>query len=106
MDEIEGVAFRLGDETVGALWSLLDGRDMLDGIAPEHTSNIARHVDRAFRGDLFTVSGNTDPKGDRSRPPRERDPDMLLHAVRETDAGVVVRGAKYETAAAYAHQAS
>ncbi len=105
MDEIEGVAFRLGDETVGALWSLLDGRDMLDGIAPEHTSNIARHVDRAFRGDLFTVSGNTDPKGDRSRPPRERDPDMLLHAVRETDAGVVVRGAKYETAAAYAHQA-
>ena len=30
---------------------------------------------------------------------------MLLRVVRETDAGIVVRGAKYETAAAYANQA-
>ena len=30
---------------------------------------------------------------------------MLLHLVKETDAGIVVRGAKYETAAAYANQA-
>ena len=30
---------------------------------------------------------------------------MLLHVVKETDQGVVVRGAKYETAAPYAYQA-
>ena len=30
---------------------------------------------------------------------------MLLHVVRETDAGIVVRDAKYKTAAAYANQA-
>ena len=30
---------------------------------------------------------------------------MLLHVVKETDAGIVVHGAKYETAAAYANQA-
>ena len=30
---------------------------------------------------------------------------MLLHVVRETDNGIVVRGAKYETAAAYSNQA-
>ena len=30
---------------------------------------------------------------------------MLLHVVKETDNGIVVRGAKYETAAAYANQA-
>ena len=30
---------------------------------------------------------------------------MLLHVVKETDAGIVVRGAKYETAAPYANQA-
>ncbi len=30
---------------------------------------------------------------------------MLLHVVAETDAGIIVRGAKYETAAAYANQA-
>jgi 4-hydroxyphenylacetate 3-monooxygenase len=51
------------------------------------------------------VSANTDPKGDRSKRPQDQDPDMLLHVVRETDRGIVVRGAKYETAAAYANQA-
>ncbi len=30
---------------------------------------------------------------------------MLLHVVKETDAGIVVRGAKFETAAAYSNQA-
>ena len=30
---------------------------------------------------------------------------MLVHVVKETDAGIIVRGAKYETAAAYANQA-
>ncbi len=105
MEDIEGVAFRLGDETIGAVWSLLDGKDVLNAITSEYTPNIERHVDHAFRSDLFTVSGNTDPKGDRSLPPQQQDPDMLLHAVKETDAGIVVRGAKYETAAAYSHQA-
>ena len=30
---------------------------------------------------------------------------MMVHVVRETDAGIVLRGAKYETAASYADQA-
>ena len=30
---------------------------------------------------------------------------MLLHVVKETDKGIIVKGAKYETAAAYANQA-
>jgi len=57
------------------------------------------------REDPFHVSANTDPKGDRSKRPQDQDPDMLLHVVRETDSGIVVRGAKYETAAAYSNQA-
>ena len=68
-------------------------------------SNIRRHVAQAQREDPFHVSANTDPKGDRSKRPQDQDPDMLLHVVRETDSGIVVRGAKYETAAAYANQA-
>ena len=56
------------------------------------------------QNDPFHVSANTD-RGDRSKHPRDQDPDMLLHAVRETDAGIIVRGAKYETAASYANQA-
>jgi 4-hydroxyphenylacetate 3-monooxygenase len=104
-NDIGGVVTRVGDETVGELWSLYDGRDVLDEVDPRFGANIASHIQRVLREDIFHVSANTDPKGDRSRRPQEQDPDMLLHVVKETDAGIVVRGAKYETAAAYANQA-
>ena len=105
LDDLGGVVIRVGDETVGELWSLYDGQDVLNEVDPRFADNIRRHVGLVEAGDVFHVSANTDPKGDRSKRPQEQDPDMLLHVVRETDAGIVVRGAKYETAAAYAHQA-
>ena len=105
MDEIGGVVTRVGDETVGEMWSLFDGQDVLNEVDPRFGENIRRHIDRVLREDLFHVSANTDPKGDRSKRPQDQDPDMLLHVVRETDSGIVIRGAKYETAAAYANQA-
>jgi 4-hydroxyphenylacetate 3-monooxygenase len=105
LDDIGGVVIRVGDETVGEMWSLLDGQDVLDEVDPTFSHNIRAHVDRAVRTDPFHVSANTDPKGDRSKRPQDQDPDVLLHVVRETDRGIVVRGAKYETAAAYANQA-
>jgi len=105
LDALGGVVTRVGDETVGELWSLYDGQDVLNEVDPRFADHIRDHVERVERSDIFHVSANTDPKGDRSKRPQEQDPDMLLHAVRETDAGIVVRGAKYETAAAYAHQA-
>jgi 4-hydroxyphenylacetate 3-monooxygenase len=105
LDDIGGIVTRVGDETVGEMWSLYDGQDMLNEVNPTFSANIRNHVDRVLRLDPFHVSANTDPKGDRSKRPQDQDPDMLLHVVRETDAGIVVRGAKYETAAAYANQA-
>ncbi len=105
LEEIGGVVTRVGDETVGEMWSLFDGRDVLNEVDPQFARNIEAHIRAVLVGDPFHVSANTDPKGDRSKPPQEQDPDMLLHVVRETDAGIVVRGAKYETAAAYANQA-
>ena len=105
MWEIGGVVTRVGDETIGEMWSLWDGKDILNEIDPRFGENIERHIHEAVRRDPFHVSANTDPKGDRSKRPQEQDPDMLVHVVRETDAGVVIRGAKYETAAAYAEQA-
>jgi len=104
-DDVGGVVTRVGDETIGEMWSLFDGMRVLDEVDPRFSANVRYHVNRVARLDLFHVSANTDPKGDRSKPPQEQDPDMLLHLVRETDAGIVVRGAKYETAAAYANQA-
>src|SRR5947209_19660780 len=104
-DDIGGVVIRVGDETVGEMWSLADGEDVLNEVDPRFAGNIRRHIQQAVKGDPFHVSANTDPKGDRSKRPQDQDPDMLLHVVKETDAGIVVRGAKYETAAAYANQA-
>ncbi|MFU0504770.1 4-hydroxyphenylacetate 3-hydroxylase family protein [Pseudaminobacter sp. NGMCC 1.201702] len=105
LDEVKGIVTRVGDETVGEMWSLFDGRDMLNEVDPRFAANIERHINTVLRNDPFHVSANTDPKGDRSKRPQDQDPDMLLHVVKETDAGIIVRGAKYETAAAYANQA-
>ncbi len=105
MEEIGGVVTRVGDETVGEMWSLYDGQDMLNEADPQFARNITHHIHAVLRADPFHVSANTDPKGDRSLAPQDQDPDMLLHVVKETDAGLIVRGAKYETAAAYANQA-
>ncbi len=96
---------RVGDETVGEMWSLYDGRDVLNEVDPQFSKNIEHHIQHVLDSDTFHVSANTDPKGDRSKRPQDQDPDMLLHLVKETDAGIIVRGAKYETAAAYANQA-
>jgi 4-hydroxyphenylacetate 3-monooxygenase len=105
LEAIGGVVTRVGDETVGEMWSLYDGQNVLNEVDPQFSANIRTHIDAVLHGDPFHVSANTDPKGDRSKPPQEQDPDMLLHVVKETDAGIVVRGAKYETAAPYANQA-
>ncbi len=105
LNDLGGVVTRMGDETVGEMWSLADGRDVLASIDPRFADNIDRHIRMVVQNDPFHVSANTDPKGDRSRPVEERDPDMMIRVVKETDAGIVIRGAKYETAAAYADQA-
>jgi 4-hydroxyphenylacetate 3-monooxygenase len=105
MDHARGVVTRVGDETIGEMWSLYDGQDVLNEVDPRFSANIRRHIADAVRNDPFHISANTDPKGDRSKAPQDQDPDMLLHVVKETDNGIVVRGAKYETAAAYANQA-
>tara|TARA_Y100000588_G_scaffold94622_2_gene102571 strand:- start:2652 stop:4130 length:1479 start_codon:yes stop_codon:yes gene_type:complete len=104
-EDIGGVVTRVGDETVGEMWSLYDGQDVLNQVDPQFSQNIANHIHRVIDHDPFHVSANTDPKGDRSKAPQDQDPDMLLHVVKETDEGIVVRGAKFETAAPYANQA-
>ncbi len=104
-EDARGVITRVGDETVGEMWSLFDGQDVLNEVDSQFSENIKRHIEKVIVEDPFHVSANTDPKGDRSKPPQEQDPDFLLHVVKETDAGIVVRGAKYETAAPYANQA-
>lgn len=105
LDDLGGVVYRVGDETIGEMWSLYDAEDKLNEIDPTYAKNIRHHIDRVAREDLFHVSANTDPKGDRSKLFSGKDGGTLLHVVEENDKGIVVKGAKFETAAAYAHQA-
>ncbi len=105
MDDLGGIVTRVGDETVGEMWSLYDGQDVLNEINPAFSEHIRTHVRRAALEDPFHVSANTDPKGDRSKRPQDQDPDVLLRVVGENSRGIIVRGAKFETAAAYANQA-
>jgi len=105
MRDIGGIVTRVGDETIGEMWSLWDGKDILNEIDPRFAENIENHIHTAIKLDPFHVSANTDPKGDRSKAPQDQDPDMLVHVVKETDAGIIIRGAKYETAASYSNQA-
>lgn len=105
LDDVRGVITRVGDETVGEMWSLFDGQEVLNTINPQFSENIATHIRRSALEDPFHVSANTDPKGDRSKWPQDQDPDVLLRVVGENDNGIIVRGAKFETAAAYSNQA-
>ena len=89
MYEVGAVVTRVGDETAGEMWSLFDGTDILNEVDPRFGDNIARHIKTVSESDTFHVSGNTDPKGDRSKLPQDQDPDMLLHAVEETEKGIV-----------------
>lgn len=104
LDDLGGVVYRVGDETIGEMWSLYDAQDRLNEIDPTYANNIKHHIDRVARKDLFHVSANTDPKGDRGKLFSGQG-GTLLRVVSENDKGIVVRGAKFETAAAYAHQA-
>ena len=71
LNDIRGILTRVGDETVGEMWSLYDGRDVLNEIYPRFGDNIDRHIHRVLHQDIFHVSANTDPKGDRSKRPQD-----------------------------------
>ena len=69
MHDIGGVVTRVGDETIGEMWSLWDGKEILNEIDPRFAENIEKHIHTAIKLDPFHVSANTDPKGDRSKAP-------------------------------------
>src|ERR1700739_2109622 len=56
LDDLGGIVPRVGDETVGEMWSLYDGQDVLDEIDPRFADNIERHIRRVLAEDVFHVS--------------------------------------------------
>src|SRR5581483_146798 len=56
LDDLRGIVIRVGDETVGEMWSLYDGQDVLNEVDPRFSENIARHIAAAVEADPFHVS--------------------------------------------------
>jgi len=95
MGQLTGTCFQrcAGLDTISVLHSITYDIDAKHG-TPYHQRYLEfmRHAQRA---NIIIGAGMTDPKGDRSKRPHEQaDPDMFLHVVKRTDAGVYVTGAK------------
>jgi 4-hydroxyphenylacetate 3-monooxygenase len=106
LEQVSPMMDRFGDETVTPLFSLWENKELLDRYDPHFHKAVTHWLDKLNREHLFMSSGNTDPKGNRAKQPyQQRDPDLYLRVVKERDDGIVIRGAKFETGAAYAHVA-
>jgi 4-hydroxyphenylacetate 3-monooxygenase len=89
---------------VGEIWSLYDASDVLAEMDPQFAGTSSTYRPGAA-SDPFHVSANTDPKGDRSKAAARSGPGHAVACRARDGCGIVVRGAKFETAAAYANQA-
>ena len=79
----------VGTDALFALQTLLQGEEL------ERLMAFYRYC---RDGDLAVAVAQTDVKGDRSKAPHEQaDPDLHVHVVDRSDAGIVVRGAKMHT---------
>ncbi|HUZ21430.1 MAG TPA: 4-hydroxyphenylacetate 3-hydroxylase N-terminal domain-containing protein [Acidimicrobiales bacterium] len=67
----------------------------------EYEANVAAYYEHVRDNDLFLTHALGSPQTDRSRPSHlQADPGLHLHATKETDAGLVVSGAKQLATAA------
>ncbi len=93
MRESWGQLGRAPDFMSNVVVGLYDFRERL----AEHDSRFGEHAERYYRyameHDLSITHAIGDPQIDRSSTPLQ-DPDLALRVVRETDAGIVIRGAK------------
>ena len=66
----------------------LDGRDVLNEIDPRFGDNIERHIQpRPRERRLSTSPPIPIPRATARSAPQDQDPDMMVHVVKETDAG-------------------
>ncbi|HLK86349.1 MAG TPA: 4-hydroxyphenylacetate 3-hydroxylase N-terminal domain-containing protein [Candidatus Binataceae bacterium] len=111
-ETVEQVQFRIraeqtrADFTYGLMGRMPDFcnaliADLASGVAdlgvrdPRFAENMRRYYEECRERDWCLTHTLVDPQVDRSRGPAEQsDPYLALRTVRETDAGVVVRGAK------------
>ncbi|MBS3778176.1 MAG: 4-hydroxyphenylacetate 3-hydroxylase [Candidatus Thermoplasmatota archaeon] len=82
-----------GFNALNAMWAAT--YDIDKDMNTDYHKRIKKWLKNSQENDITLAGALTDPKGDRSKPPSlQKDPDMNLHVVDESDDGITVRGAK------------
>lgn len=104
-EETHGVMSRLSEYARSLVTGWYADRDKFTEYDPHFADKISRYYEAARDQDLFLTTALLDPQIDRSqRPGKQSHPDAVLRIVKETEEGVVVRGAKMiATAGPYSH---
>lgn len=103
--ETHGVMSRLSEFARSLVTGWYAARHEFTSLDPHFADKISRYYEQARDQDLFLTTALLDPQIDRTKSAGEhRNPDSVLRIVKETEEGVVVRGAKMiATAGPYAH---
>jgi 4-hydroxybutyryl-CoA dehydratase/vinylacetyl-CoA-Delta-isomerase len=103
---ITGTCFQrcVGMDALITLESVTHDIDLKHGT--DYHARLERFLVATQDADLMSDGAMTDPKGDRSKRPREQaDPDLFVRMVERREDGIVVRGAKmHQTGAVNSHQ--
>src|SRR5271154_4350707 len=90
-----GLMGRMPDFCNAMVTDFMAARAHLGRREPRYAENLARYYEECRDGDFSLTHTLGDPQIDRSQgPAHQADPFAALRLVRETDAGIVVRGAK------------
>lgn len=94
----------VGMDSLNAMYSITYEMDKEYGTC--YHERFLKYLRYVQDSDLMIDGAMTDPKGDRSiRPHMQKDPDMYLHIVDETEDGIIVRGAKaHQTGCVNSHE--
>src|SRR5713101_3254906 len=89
-----GLMGRTPDHVASVLTAFAAWRQLFDRGGARFGDNVVRFYERARAEDLYVTYASVPPQVDRSKP-AHRHPEPFLHpgVVRETDAGIVIRGA-------------
>ncbi|MEM0240985.1 MAG: 4-hydroxyphenylacetate 3-hydroxylase family protein [Candidatus Nezhaarchaeales archaeon] len=94
----------VGFDALNALYIVTYDIDKKRGT--DYHEKLKKYLLYVQKHDLMCAGAMTDVKGDRGlRPHQQKDPDMYVHVVEKTEAGIIVRGAKaHITGAANSHE--
>ena len=83
----------MGGDTINAIGVV--SKEIDDAKGTEYHKRFLKFLEYYQKNDLVGNAAQTDPKGDRSRRPKDQvDPDLYLRVVKKNKDGIVVRGAK------------